>query len=455
MTSSTCDSILKERTGFSKVCLYYYTPKCVSASALCGSEPDTQNAFCSNGVSQLETDDPYYQGYCYRTPMAGYVPDSNTTASRPAYLHHVGSGEDCTHVTVQHYLDGMTDRGFAAFCVHYPRSGLFQYIGGWFDQKAQWIYSQTNPLNAINIVCAQPRVDCELGIAVHGFSQGAHIASLSKKYEPRVTGILLFGAGCLARVPFAPGFASRGLIYDHAQAKSNLSGASCWWSGKPTSTHPTQTQQSLYRTRDLVRVIAGNNDDIFDAQNQMAYVTGYNCGGNTQCIQADGSGYYLVRIFENTMGNQDGHDFFGLGSNAMTSDYQHGTAPWSMNPNLDWLARKANGTSMSEYDYTVLGTTANAGSDCWPHYPKGDCADIYRSHIAFCNAGSSFSADSPPTGCCCRNNHPDVGCNNYVGDDFAHQCRTCDYGTSGVIPPAALTTCVEAATHRASPPSPV
>ena len=102
-----------------------------------------------------------------------------------------------------------------------------------------------------------------LGIAVHGFCR-LHIASLSKKYEPRVTGILGFGAGCASTILFSPAFTARGLVYDHTVSSSSP----CYTSGSPTSTHPTQTQQSDYRDRSIYRVISGVNDEIFGHQQQ-------------------------------------------------------------------------------------------------------------------------------------------------------------------------------------------
>ena len=295
MPDNVCNGLISSNVaGMTRVCRYYYTPKCTgSNNPLCGGETDNGNAFCRPGNydASIGDNDPYNVDYCYKVPMVGYIPaDGN---NRPAYLHHVGTTEDCSHFSVQPYLNGMAAaRVRAVFCVHYPRTALLEYNGGWFDQKAQWIYSSTNPLNAIGVICGQPGVDCSMGIASHGFSQGSHIASLSKKYEPRVTGILGFGVGCASTIIFSPSFTARGLVYDHALSASSP----CYTSGEPTSTHPTQTQQSDYRDRTIYRVISGVNDEIFGHQQQMQAHTGYtNCGYEHDCLQADGSGYYLIR----------------------------------------------------------------------------------------------------------------------------------------------------------------
>ena len=218
----------------------------------------------------------------------------------------------------------------------------------------------------MGVLCAQPGVGCNLGIGAHGFSQGSHIASLSKKYETRVSGILVFGGGCGSKLLFSPSFTARGLIFDHSQAQTELSGAGCYTTGYPTSSHPTQVEQRSYRTQDIMRAISGVSDEFFGGQNQMKYdhtsrnfqtfafdihrlcvvfdryITGYDCGNDVYCIQADGSGYYLIRKAENQFSEGDMHNFFRNG-NSLTNSFQNGAYPWAMLPNLDWLAAKARG----------------------------------------------------------------------------------------------------------------
>ena len=442
MPDGVCNTLISSSVaGMNRVCRYYYTPKCTGDNnPLCGGETNTDGTFCRNGNydSSIADNDPYNVDYCYKVPMVGYIPaDGN---NRPAYLHHVGTTEDCSHFSVQPYLNGMAARGYAPFCVHYPRTALLEYNGGWFDQKAQWIYSSTNPLNAINVICGQPGVDCALGIAVHGFSQGSHIASLSKKYEPRVTGILGFGAGCASTILFSPAFTARGLIYDHAQAQS-LSGAGCWSAGSPTSTHPTQTQQKDYRDKSIYRVISGVNDEIFGHQQQMHYHTGYNCGYEHDCLQADGSGYYLIRAAENPQGDADGHNFFRNG-NSLTTYFQNGAYPWSMNPNLDWLAPRARGENMLGYGIPPPPADA-AAAGRRRGIAEGELCAYNQQAFKTCVSGTSCLVSdeqiNPNTGTmqsrshCCRNNHWWWMCKyTYRITGVVEYCRDdgqCDYGS--------------------------
>ena len=40
--------------------------------------------------------------------------------------------------------------------------------------------------SVLDVACRLPQVDCELGIATWGHSQGAYVAHLARNYEPRV-----------------------------------------------------------------------------------------------------------------------------------------------------------------------------------------------------------------------------------------------------------------------------
>ena len=439
MTDLDCNALITNYGFFDtskiRVCRYYYTPKCTGDNnPLCGGETNSDNSYCRNGNydPSIADNDPYNVDYCYKVPVVGYIPaDGN---NRPAYLHHVGTAENCGHFTVQKYLDGMFDRGYAPFCVHYPRSGLFEYNGGWFDQKAQWIYSSTNPLNAINVICSQHGVDCGLGIAAHGFSQGSHIASLSKKYEPRVTGILGFGAGCRSVIFINPWFAAQGLVYDHSASSSHR----CMQGTAPASTNPTQTAQSLYRDRSIYRVVSGINDEIFGHQQQMAAHTGYTeCFTVTDCIKEDGSGFYLVRASENPQGDSDSHNFFRNGGQ-MTQYFETGAYPWAMNPNLDWLARRARGETMTGYVTTSPppspppdNTIAVEGQQCAVNQVSTkECASETSCLVSdeFLDANGATVSRSH----CCRNSHWWWMC-KYTGQitGVVEHCRDngqCDYG---------------------------
>ena len=84
----------------------------------------------------------------------------------------------------------------------------------------------------------------------------------------------------------------------------------------------------------------------------MRAVTGYQygeCVSTTDCIQPDGSGFYIVRAFENGRGpDSDEHEFFG--KDAFTTDFLRDSPAYtfSMKTSFDWLAARARGDAWTE-----------------------------------------------------------------------------------------------------------
>ena len=89
------------------------------------------------------------------------------------------------------------------------------------------------------------------------------------------------------------------------------------------------------------RVIAGASDQTFKGVFQFEQTSGVDCNGANDCLQPDGSGYYLVPGKPHTF-YRDGLVF--------DSAFESSNAPWSMGPNLDWLAAVATLTAMVESD---------------------------------------------------------------------------------------------------------
>ena len=90
-------------------------------------------------------------------------------------------------------LREMTARGFVSGFVTYPTEPYYPQSNNQWHMKAQPIWQGAS--NALTVLCARAAVDCDRGIAVHGFSQGAGLASLAALYDSRVSAALLFGIG--------------------------------------------------------------------------------------------------------------------------------------------------------------------------------------------------------------------------------------------------------------------
>ena len=209
-------------------------------------------------------------------------------------------------------ITAMSDRGYVSGAVDYS---CFLYIASCeqLGTKVKGAYDATTALNsAIEVMCAQPKANCSKGVAVHGFSQGAHVAAMAGRYDDRVTAALLFGNGN----KLGGGFAS---VSNCLRFEDN------------TFAPPRRLP------RERLRSIVGETDGYFGSNMagvkvQQKGSTGYDCGENVDCIQDDGSGYFVVA--------GKGHGFF-YNSLALTTAFKDGTEAWSMNSCLDWLAAKA------------------------------------------------------------------------------------------------------------------
>lgn len=104
----------------------------------------------------------------------------------------------------QQVMTEMFNRGFVAVTMNY-RSSQFYYGGCWgYDvngrgngvaDKARSIFDSDDSNSIINQLCDKDYINCEAGVAVAGFSQGAQIVSMATDYDDRVSAALLLGCG--------------------------------------------------------------------------------------------------------------------------------------------------------------------------------------------------------------------------------------------------------------------
>jgi hypothetical protein len=100
-----------------------------------------------------------------------------------------------------------------------------------------------------------------------------------------------------------------------------------------------------------MRVVDGDHDGFFGSnpdgvRSQLELATSYNCAG-WNCIQPDGSGWYMVQGSELQDGNAD-HCYFYSNANSTCSSFTNidpgwdtGASVWEKNPDLDWLVSHA------------------------------------------------------------------------------------------------------------------
>lgn len=166
------------------------------------------------GPDCVELDDvTYYSestGYaqqpalCYKPPHC--VNDANTTGESgcPLYVWLDGTSQnEVLEIPDKYFLREMVDRGFVSCVAKYDDSPV-SYLEGCpsFQKKAKDIFDPNQEGSLLSQLCRfGSHADCELGLAVHGWGQGAHLAVLAADYV-EVTASLQFGNGNLNGVLF-------------------------------------------------------------------------------------------------------------------------------------------------------------------------------------------------------------------------------------------------------------
>jgi hypothetical protein len=178
------------------------------------------------------------------------------------------------------------------------------------DLHANCMFNTASPGNAITQVCAQAEADCSKGFVVAGFSQGGAIAGRAANLNTGVRGAWAIGVN-----------------------GPNIPAAIAAPTG--TRTLPNNELRITVGQGSVATNTAGQPD--LSALNAM---TGQSCT-TFNCLQPDGSGYYVVSNSETSSGVAS-HCYWFSNSNcyAPTFDpvFVGGTAPWSLSTNLSWLA---------------------------------------------------------------------------------------------------------------------
>lgn len=237
--------------------------------------------------------------------------------SYPLFVYLTGTLMKHDGAEAQLLTREMARRGFVAASVEYD-NGDYPYCKGMLD-KAQCVWGEAKTDSALTKLCARPEADCDAGIVVAGFSQGANLASLSKNYDARVKGAYLMGHGCKAtNINNTPCMRNEATKLESSERRS------------------INAEHDVFFGRTLSRV-----------RKQLATVSGVTCDG-TSCDAQDG-GWHIVRASELADGKAD-HCYFFHKANGFCNKFEgfdpgweKGDQPWSMGPNLDWLAGRVKG----------------------------------------------------------------------------------------------------------------
>lgn len=192
-------------------------------------------------------------------PTQGHEPISAASAKHPLFLYFVGTEFIPGDASAQHdspaalaVTEAMARRGFVALSVRYD-NGFVAWSSDHVNQLA-CLFDGDKPTSLVRSACGLPNVDCGLGIATWGHSQGAYVAHAAHNREPRVRAVWATGYG-----------------------------------GDSASTLPS----------DRLRVVNGEADaaDNGTAAKLMTItgMTADECSEPDQCLRADGSGWIIVR----------------------------------------------------------------------------------------------------------------------------------------------------------------
>ncbi|CAD7924391.1 unnamed protein product [Amoebophrya sp. A25] len=280
------------------------------------------------------------------------VPSSESTITTfPLYMLIPSAGDEFWSPLAQEFVFQMAQRGFVAAEIGYDRS--------W----AQWDASDVCKAelraadlfvekegSALSTLCAMTSfVDCSKGVAVHGIGQGAYMTHWAKAMSSLVTAALFFSMG----------------DGRHTKWPTTEWGDSSAGSANPDCYSNRENKLDAKNRRYL----AGEDDQYIAGTprrnlNALKGLSGYDCADYSDCLQIDGSGYFLVskEFYHDSSCKQAPHYFFqehyALKDGHIPVCQFLGKGRWMLEANMEWLAQR------SQFAYTEVAAYT------MPLYPK-------------------------------------------------------------------------------------
>jgi hypothetical protein len=263
-------------------------------------------------TTRAVVDPPSYRGNgsdgcTVERETTGFEPDDEAGEKHPLFLYFVGTrfvesdtsarydSEAAAKVT-----EAMARRGFVALSADYDNSLTLAL------DKVSCIFESSNAMSLLAMACARPNVDCSLGIATWGHSQGALMAHAASVYDARVRAV--------------------------------------WTTGYSGGDYPLPDSR--------LRVVNGEADTMngtWSTLNSAAGMSAAECpdDGRSSCLRADGSGWILVKASDCTTSSAD-HCWFdrtSCGASEITLEESWidagSTKPFALELNADWVAQTA------------------------------------------------------------------------------------------------------------------
>ena len=216
----------------------------------------------------------FEQWYAGSLKIRGYEPVS--ASGLPVYVYFSGTGTSNTRTAELEFPRQMALRDYVGAWVEYPNHASYPTSCAGVRGKMATVRQ------GIQAVCDRPKADCSRGIAVHGFSQGAHIATLAAEYHSSVSAALLFGHG-----------------HYNWGALSNFA---CFYASNVNPHLPKHKRRHLTAENDPYFGIVASG-----VRQQLKIVSGYGCGNKNVCFDESGAGYRVV-----TASSLGGINLFGF-----------------------------------------------------------------------------------------------------------------------------------------------
>jgi hypothetical protein len=341
-------------------------------------------------AAKTEFSDFYYgAGELWGSGMKFYIQgyeDPASSVTKPAYFHLPGYGEPFWVSARKKYADFMYDKGYVAASMgYYNKQECKSYCYDNAPGRNCSIGAADQPSmksraiqikSGISKLCERTTVDCAKGVAVSGFSLGATMSQFVAFVDPRITATFAFGTGKKN---------SMVLSADVPANQMNMVDYSCL----------EDTFMNQYLSKTKRRFLNGYNDGLFKNGSPMfgmKEISGYDCGTSYDCIQEDGSGWFIIQDSDFTQADRDAYLFAAFEAmgghyptvnfmpmNATTAwlpSYESGNLKWSMPVIFTWLAGAANVTSA--YPTPAPPTTAplTASGASGKHGVVGMCVMI-------------------------------------------------------------------------------
>jgi len=265
--------------------------------------------------------------------ILGYEPEISRDP-RPLFVWVPCTGGKAKYNLPQYFTREMSERGYVSVSFDYPDPVQNIYL---LEEKTNTLFNASNPNTPLSIMCARENVDCSLGVAVAGFSQGTHITLLSSTVNSNVS------------------------------ATYTIEGARVTWPSGSGSTMCDNVNIEPYLPKNKRRYILGEGDIYYawepidgsngfkpsleEAITNNKILSGYDCEDNRDCIQEDGSGYFVTTTEDCVPVPREACPPFGVPNHTnwaggKTSDiaiapWFDNDSDWGVRASLDWLAEAA------------------------------------------------------------------------------------------------------------------